>query len=104
MVQDRVFYVFYCAENDDKIECYGTATDLVEEGRFPSREAVQQRACRIKSGNLLGAVSIVSMPLNKTCQYCGNKLKDVHIGVCKNCFRKLKTIRRYKIWRDKRED
>lgn len=94
------FYVFYTPENDDIIDCFGTAEELVNAGRFPNAKAVFERAAKIKSGKILGGVAVVPMLDEHRCRYCG--VTRTSGTLCSTCREKIGIIRRYKIWREVR--
>lgn len=55
----RKFFVFY--DKNDNILCFGTAEDLVKQGRFKKKSAVLECASKIRTGKRSGAV--VALPL-----------------------------------------
>lgn len=53
------FYVFY--DKNDFVVCFGTCEDLVRDGYFPTKKAVQCRASKIRAGKIKG--NVVALPL-----------------------------------------
>lgn len=53
------FYVFY--DKNDFVKCFGTAEELVADGYFSSKNAVQCRGSKIKSGKIKGKVVILPL-------------------------------------------
>lgn len=54
---DERFYVFY--DKNDRVECCGTAKQLVQSGAFKSENVVHTTACRIRNGDRQGCVVIL---------------------------------------------
>ena len=54
----EAFYVFY--DERDFVECFGTARQLVEDGRFKYRNACAEKAHRIKIGKGKGKVVVLA--------------------------------------------
>lgn len=48
----ELFYVFY--DKQDFVRYCGTAKQLVEDGVFPTENAVRSRASKLKSGAIIG--------------------------------------------------
>lgn len=55
--QIEKFYVFY--DENDFVECCGTARQLFEEGRFKYKNACAERAYKIKAGKAKGNVVVL---------------------------------------------
>lgn len=56
---NKRFYVFY--DKNDFVKYFGTADDLVKDGYFPTKKAVQSRASKVKSGRLRGKVVVLPL-------------------------------------------
>lgn len=51
------FYVFY--DEKDFVECFGTAEQLVADGRFKYKRTCVEKACRIRHGKEKGNVVVL---------------------------------------------
>lgn len=58
-VGTKRFYVFY--DKNDFVMCFGTAEDLVKDGCFSTKKAVQSRASKIRAGKIRGNVVVLPM-------------------------------------------